>query len=90
MKEELAQGMSEWQKADPDDAHHASRRTAEAWVKGSRQGVRECAYQMMLEWKEKKPKTCTFGSLYSSLSTEKMNGVAKKLVLLLEEGNFKK
>ena len=54
------------------------------------QGVRECAYQMMLEWKEKKPKTCTFGSLYSSLSTEKMNGVAKKLVLLLEEGNFKK
>ena len=54
------------------------------------QGVRECAYQMMLEWKEKKPKTCTFGSLYSSLTTEKMNGVAKKLVLLLEEGNFKK
>ena len=53
------------------------------------QGVRECAYQMMLEWKEKKPKTCTFGSLYSSLTTEKMNGVAKKLVLLLEEGNFK-
>ena len=53
-------------------------------------GVRECAYQMMLEWKEKKPKTCTFGSLYSALTTEKMNGIAKKLVKLLEEGNFKK
>ena len=53
-------------------------------------GVRECAYQMMLEGKEKKPKNCTFSSLYKALTQEKMNGIAKNLVKLLEEGNFKK
>ena len=53
-------------------------------------GVRECSYQMMLEWKERKPKTCTFGSLYSALTTEKMNGIAKNLVKMLEDGHFKK
>ena len=53
-------------------------------------GTRECAYQMMLEWKENKPKNCTFSSLYKALTQEKMNGIAKNLVKLLEEGNFKK
>ena len=54
------------------------------------QGMKECVYQMLREWKEKKPRTCTFGSLYTALTTEKMNGIAKSLVKLLEEGNFKK
>ena len=54
------------------------------------QGMKECVYQMLREWKEKKPKTCTFGSLYAALTTEKMNYIAKSLVKLLEEGNFKK
>jgi len=53
------------------------------------QGVRECVYQMMLEWKEKKPKTCTLGSLYTALSTEKMFGVAKKLIKMQETGQIK-
>ena len=54
------------------------------------QGMKECVYQMLREWKEKKPRTCTFGSLYAALTTEKMNYIAKSLVKLLEEGNFKK
>jgi len=55
--------------------------------KGS--GFRECAYQMLLEWKGMKPKTCTFGSLYTGLSQEKMNGVAKHMATLYQQGNFK-
>merc|ERR1719369_1021145 len=54
--------------------------------KGS--GVRECAYQMLLEWKGMKPKSCTFGNLYISLSTEKMNGVAKHMAALMNKGNL--
>ena len=53
------------------------------------QGVRECVYQMMLEWKEKKPKTCTLGSLYTALYTEKMHNVAKNLIKMHESGHFK-
>lgn len=53
------------------------------------QGVRECVYQMMLEWKEKKPKTCTLGSLYTALNTEKMFGVAKKLIKMQDSGQLK-
>jgi len=55
--------------------------------KGS--GFRECAYQMLLEWKGMKPKTCTFGSLYSGLCQEKMNGVAKHMAALYQQGTFK-
>jgi len=55
--------------------------------KGS--GFRECAYQMLLEWKGLKPKTCTFGSLYTGLSKEKMNGVAKHMAALYQQGSFK-
>merc|ERR1719186_1136395 len=55
--------------------------------KGS--GFRECAYQMLLEWKGMKPKTCSFGSLYSGLSQEKMNGVAKHMAALYQQGTLK-
>lgn len=55
--------------------------------KGS--GFRECAYQMLLEWKGTKPKLCTFGSLYHALTEEKMNGVAKHMTTQLAEGNLK-
>eukprot|EP00090_Calanus_glacialis_P008679 TRINITY_DN17039_c0_g1_i1.p1 TRINITY_DN17039_c0_g1~~TRINITY_DN17039_c0_g1_i1.p1 ORF type:complete len:960 (-),score=170.98 TRINITY_DN17039_c0_g1_i1:174-3053(-) len=55
--------------------------------KGS--GFRECAYQMLLEWKGMKPKTCTFGSLYSGLCQEKMHGVAKHMATLYQQGTFK-
>ena len=43
-------------------------------------GFRECAYQMLLEWKGRKPKKCTFGELYSALLREKMVSVAKFMV----------
>ena len=55
--------------------------------KGS--GFRECAYQMLLEWKGLKPKTCTFGGLYTGLCKEKMNGVAKHMAALYQQGSFK-
>lgn len=54
--------------------------------KGS--GFRECAYQMLLEWKGMKPKSCTFGNLYNSLTTEKMNSVAKHMATLLSQGSL--
>lgn len=55
--------------------------------KGS--GVRECAYQMLLEWKGMKPKHATFGCLYSSLVQEKMNMVAKHMATLLTTKQLK-
>jgi len=54
--------------------------------KGS--GFRECAYQMLLEWKGTKPKLCTFGNLYQALNTEKMNGVAKHMAVLMSQGSL--
>lgn len=42
-------------------------------------GCRECAYQVLLEWKGQKPKQCTVGSLYTALTKENMNEVAKKI-----------
>ena len=42
-------------------------------------GCRECAYQVLLEWKGQKPKQCTVGSLYCALTKENMNEVAKKI-----------
>ncbi|KAF4519526.1 hypothetical protein B566_EDAN009429 [Ephemera danica] len=43
-------------------------------------GVRECAYQMLLEWKGHKPRKCTLGALYTALCNEKMNSVAKQIL----------
>ncbi|XP_046990060.1 uncharacterized protein LOC124595385 [Schistocerca americana] len=43
-------------------------------------GFRECAYQMLLEWKGRKPRSCTFGELYSALMHEDMVSVAKHMV----------
>lgn len=43
-------------------------------------GVRECAYQMLLEWKGHKPRKCTLGVLYTSLCNEKMISVAKQIL----------
>ncbi|RWS25106.1 uncharacterized protein B4U80_07940 [Leptotrombidium deliense] len=40
-------------------------------------GFRECAYQMMLEWKGRRPQQCTYGNLYTALCKEKMNAIAK-------------
>jgi len=48
-------------------------------------GFRECAYQMLLEWKGTKPKQCAFGSLYTALCEEKMNGVAKHMAGLFSQ-----
>jgi len=42
-------------------------------------GFRECAYQMLLSWKQRQPKQCTFGVLFSKLCKENMNSVAKKM-----------
>ena len=42
-------------------------------------GCRECAYQVLLEWKGLKPKQCTVGFLYSALTKENMNEVAKQI-----------
>lgn len=43
-------------------------------------GFRECTYQMLLEWKSRKPRKCTFGVLYTGLTNEGMISVAKHLV----------
>lgn len=43
-------------------------------------GFRECAYQMLLEWKGRKPRSCTFGDLYNALVREDMIAVAKHMV----------
>ena len=40
-------------------------------------GFRECAYQMLMEWKGRKPRKCTFGELYKALQRENMGAVAK-------------
>lgn len=45
-------------------------------------GFRECAYQMLLEWKGRQPQKCTFGTLYTSLCKENMNGIAKQLSVM--------
>ncbi|UYV71833.1 hypothetical protein LAZ67_9000607 [Cordylochernes scorpioides] len=45
-------------------------------------GFRECAYQMLLEWKGRRPKKCTFGTLYAALCKENMNNVAKQLAVM--------
>jgi hypothetical protein len=45
-------------------------------------GCRECAYQMLLEWKGLKPKSCTVGSLFSALTKENMNEVAKEMAAI--------
>lgn len=42
-------------------------------------GFRECAYQMLLEWKGRSPAACTFATLHKALSKENMNSVAKQL-----------
>ncbi|KAK7794660.1 hypothetical protein R5R35_003778 [Gryllus longicercus] len=46
-------------------------------------GFRECTYQMLLEWKGRKPRKCTFGELYTGLTNEGMVSVAKHLVKLM-------
>lgn len=46
-------------------------------------GFRECAYQMLLEWKGRKPRKCTFGTLYSALIRENMVEIAKHMVKIL-------
>ena len=43
---------------------------------------------MLLEWKGTKPKLCTFGNLYQALNTEKMNGVAKHMAVLMSQGSL--
>ncbi|CAG0879835.1 unnamed protein product [Darwinula stevensoni] len=45
-------------------------------------GFRECSYQMLLEWKGRKPKKCTFGNLYTALTKENMNSVAKQMTTM--------
>lgn len=49
-------------------------------------GFRECAYQMLLEWKGRKPRKCTFGNLYGALLRENMVEIAKHMVKILPEG----
>lgn len=48
-------------------------------------GFRECAYQMLLEWKGRKPRKCTFGTLYGALIRENMVGIAKHMVKILPD-----
>lgn len=45
-------------------------------------GCRECAYQVLLDWKGQKPKQCTVGYLYTALTKENMNEVAKKIAAI--------
>lgn len=45
-------------------------------------GFRECAYQMLLEWKGRKPNKCTVGCLYTALVKENLNSVAKGMSVL--------
>nr|CAD7262950.1 unnamed protein product [Timema shepardi] len=47
-------------------------------------GFRECAYQMLLEWKGRKPKLCTVGELSRALGVEGMQDVAKHLLKVVE------
>ncbi|KAG1652899.1 Ankyrin-2 [Nymphon striatum] len=47
-------------------------------------GFRECSYQMLLEWKGRKPTKCTFGSLYTALVQENLNSVAKGMITKLD------
>merc|ERR1719495_1734313 len=51
-------------------------------------GMRECAYQTLLQWKETRPKFCTFGGLYTALCEEKMNSVAKNMTTILQDQKF--
>lgn len=51
-------------------------------------GVRECAYQMLLEWKGHKPRKCTLGTLYTSLCNEKMISVAKEILKIKFDENM--
>jgi len=52
-------------------------------------GVRECAYQMLLEWKGVKPRQTTFGRLYGALVQENMNMVARHMADLLSSKQLK-
>jgi len=52
-------------------------------------GVRECAYQMLLEWKGVKPRQATFGRLFGSLHQENMNMVATHMANLLSNKQLK-
>nr|CAD7611105.1 unnamed protein product [Timema genevievae] len=47
-------------------------------------GFRECAYQMLLEWKGRKPRLCTVGELSRALRVEGMLDVAKHLLKVVE------
>nr|CAD7203918.1 unnamed protein product [Timema douglasi] len=47
-------------------------------------GFRECAYQMLLEWKGRKPKLCTVGELSRALGVEGMQDVAKHLLKVVK------
>jgi hypothetical protein len=42
-------------------------------------GTRECAYQVLLEWKSLKSRKCTLGTLYKSLEESKMFAAAKNI-----------
>jgi Death domain len=42
-------------------------------------GTRECAYQVLLEWKSLKSRKCTLGTLYKSLEDSKMFAAAKNI-----------
>jgi len=52
-------------------------------------GVRECAYQMLLEWKGVKPRQTTFGRLFGALVQENMNMVATHMANLLTNKQLK-
>ncbi|GAB6025735.1 hypothetical protein CHUAL_011718 [Chamberlinius hualienensis] len=45
-------------------------------------GFRECAFQMLVEWKGRKPKHCKYGVLYQSLVKENMNNAAKQMATM--------
>ncbi|ODN02834.1 hypothetical protein Ocin01_03827 [Orchesella cincta] len=43
---------------------------------------RECSYQMLLQWRQKFPSKCTYGTLYCALMKEGMNDVAKQMATI--------
>jgi len=45
-------------------------------------GMRELFYQVLINWREKQPKRCTFGNLYTALRKEGMNAAAKAMMTI--------
>lgn len=48
---------------------------------------RECAYQMLLEWKEWFPSKCTFGNLYAALKEQGMRTAAEAMCDIEVDGS---